>query len=233
MAQYANRHSALELKAACGRADEAVNVLRETRLDLLLLDIDLPDMSGLELAAHECAETMDPPPDVVLITASEEYAVDAFDLDVTDYLVKPVRYARFLTAINRVEERRSASSSGRNQSASETADDVEGRDDTSTHTFLKSEGRLVRVSFADIQFVEAKGDYMLVCTSSQQHMVNNTMKELQDTLPSDQFVRVHRSYLVRLDQIEEIDDDTAVVGGAEVPVSPSRREDLEDAIQTL
>jgi DNA-binding LytR/AlgR family response regulator len=232
LSQYVDQHSALEMHDTCGSAIEAVNILRDTHIDLLLLDIELPEMSGLELAEFESVETVGPPPAIVLITGSEEYAVDAFELNVTDYLVKPVRYARFLKAVSRVEEERPASSPS-DRPAPESVQGIAVQDKEPNHAFLKTGGRLVRVSFDDVQFVKAEGDYMLVVTSSQQHMVNSTMKNLQSKLPSNQFMRIHRSYLIRLDQLEEINDSTAVVGGKNIPIGPSYREELANRIKTL
>ncbi|MFP4229465.1 MAG: LytR/AlgR family response regulator transcription factor [Salinivenus sp.] len=240
LSRYVNRHAALQLVDVCDGAVEAANVLSSRRVDLLLLDVEMPEMSGLELL-----ETLDDPPAVVLITGSEEYAVDAFDLSVTDYLVKPVRYARFLKAVDRVQSRLSSASPSSNgvgpppgDTAPGTApsDEAEGmltRAHMPDHAFLNVGDRLVRVAFDDIQFVEAKGDYKLVSTASDQHMIYSTMKELEERLPSDAFMRVHRSYLVRLDQIEEIEGDILIIGGHELPIGPSYRQDLIDTIQTL
>lgn len=236
LSRYVERHAALHLVDVCDGAVEAANVLSSRRVDLILLDVEMPEMSGLELL-----ETLDDPPAVVLITGSEEYAVDAFDLAVTDYLVKPVRYARFLKAIDRVQSELSSSSAAGtappdDQTAASSPDESNGlapRESTSNHVFLKVGDRLIRVAFDDIQFVESKGDYKLVSTSSDQHMIHSTMKDLADRLPSDAFMQVHRSYLVRLDQIEEIEGDVLFIDGHEIPIGPSYRTDLIDTIQTL
>ena len=235
LSKYVEQHADLQLVGVCDGAVEAANQLSSRRVDLLLLDVEMPEMSGLELL-----ETLDDPPAVVLITGSEEYAVDAFDLSVTDYLVKPVRYARFLKAIDRVQSALSSSTQGNGPVPSEDLpsppDETAGmvtRDHSPDHAFLNVGDRLVRVAFEDIQFVESKGDYKLVSTASDQHMIHSTLKELEERLPSDAFMRVHRSYLVRLDQIEEIGGDVLIIDGHEIPIGPSHRQDLIDTIQTL
>ncbi len=237
LTEFAEQHAALQITDVCDGAIEAANVLTTHPVDLLLLDVEMPKMTGLELL-----ENLDDPPAVVLITGSEEYAVEAFDLAVTDYLVKPVRYPRFLKAINRVQSDLSSSESG-GTSASDTdspsppppdaEDGLFTRDHMPEHAFLKVGDRLVRVALADIQFIEAKGDYMLVSTVADQHMIHSTLKDLEEQLPPDAFMRVHRSYLVRLDRIEEINGDALQIGDQKIPIGPSYREKLINAIQTL
>ena len=259
LAEYVGRHAGLEAVGTCGSAVEAANTLRDEAVDLLLLDVEMPEMSGLELV-----KTMEAPPAVVLVTASEEYAVEAFELAAVDYLVKPVRYARFLEAINRVEGQ-----SGGAVGASGPGDEsIDGRDGLGSDEgaenapadpadadpadpdpvgtsgqdgdpwadevlFVREGDDLVRVRLADIQYVEAKGDYMLVHTASGRHMVHATMKKIEERLPAGAFVRVHRSYLVRIDQVERIEGDRLLIGGTQIPVGPTYRETLLERIRSL
>ncbi len=237
LTEFAEQHAALQITDVCDGAIEAANVLNDDPVDLLLLDVEMPKMTGLELL-----ENLDDPPAVVLITGSEEYAVEAFDLAVTDYLVKPVRYPRFLKSINRVQSDLSSSESDGTSASdadspsaapSDAKDGLFTRDHMPEHAFLKVGNRLVRVALADIQFIEAKGDYMVVSTVDDEYMIYSTLKELEERLPSDIFMRVHRSYLVRLDYIEEIEDETLQIGDQKIPIGPSYRERLINAIQTL
>jgi len=215
LGQYVKRHAGLELVDTCGDAIEATNVLRTADVDLLLLDVEMPEMSGIELV-----KSMDDPPAVVLVTGSEDYAVEAFELAAVDYLVKPVRYARFVKAVTRVEEQLS---DGESSSSASTTNTI----------FLREDGDLVRVDFSDILFVEAKGDYMLVRTESDRHMIHATMKEIEERFPSKAFVRVHRSYLVRIDRIGKIEDDMLFLDGREVPIGPTYRDALLARIESL
>ncbi len=259
LAEYVGRHAGLEAVGTCGSAVEAANTLRDEAVDLLLLDVEMPEMSGMELV-----KMMEDPPAVVLVTASEEYAVEAFELAAVDYLVKPVRYARFLEAINRVEGQ-----SGGAAGASGPGDEsIDGRDGLGSDEgienapadpadadpadpdpagtsgqdgdpwadevlFVREGDDLVRVRLADIQYVEAKGDYMLVHTASERHMVHATMKKIEERLPAGAFMRVHRSYLVRIDQVERIEGDRLLIGGTQIPVGPTYRETLLERIRSL
>ncbi|MCS4117613.1 LytR/AlgR family response regulator transcription factor [Salinibacter ruber] len=259
LAEYVGRHAGLEAVGTCGSAVEAANTLRDEAVDLLLLDVEMPEMSGMELV-----KMMEDPPAVVLVTASEEYAVEAFELAAVDYLVKPVRYARFLEAINRVEGQ-SGGAAGASGPGDESIDgrDGLGSDEGAENApadpadadpadpdpvgtsgqdgdpwadevlFVREGDDLVRVRLADIQYVEAKGDYMLVHTAAERHMAHATMKKIEERLPAGAFMRVHRSYLVRIDQVERIEGDRLLIGGTQIPVGPTYRETLLERIRSL
>jgi DNA-binding LytR/AlgR family response regulator len=230
LCRYVDRHADLDTVGVCENGIEAANILRRKEVDLILLDVEMPEMSGLELV-----ESLSDPPAIVMVTGHEEYAVEAFEVDVIDYLVKPVRYARFLTAIERASERLRAGGPGASFSGEETrAAESPHLDDTSAeHVFLKDGRRLIRVALQDIQWIKAQGDYMLVQAESDRYMINSTMKELEKELPSSQFVRVHRSHLVRIDQIKDIEDTTLIIDGKMLPIGPSYQDKLIERIQTL
>lgn len=241
---YVDRHADLETVAVCGDGIEAANALRQNDVDLLLLDVEMPDMSGLELV-----ESLANPPAVVIVSGHEEYAIDAFDVAVTDYLVKPVRYARFLKAIDRVMSRCREPAASVEAGAMEVSGDGAAHDPSvadveaggasgsrlvgSDHVFVKDGRRFIRVALQDIQWIEAQGDYMLIHTDGDRFMVNTTMKELEEKLPADQFLRVHRSHIVRIDKVKDIEDTTLVIDGKMLPIGPSYQEDLIDRIRTL
>lgn len=242
---YVDRHADLETAAVCGDGIEAANALRQNDVDLLLLDVEMPDMSGLELV-----ESLTDPPAVVIVSGHEEYAIDAFDVAVTDYLVKPVRYARFLKAIDRVMSRQVEPVPAVETSAAEVGGDGAAPDPSvaadvpaarpsdsdlvgSDHVFVKDGRRFIRVALHDIQWIEAQGDYMLIHTDDDRFMVNTTMKELEEKLPANQFLRVHRSHIVRIDKVKDIEDTTLVIDGKMLPIGPSYRDDLIDRIRTL
>jgi DNA-binding LytR/AlgR family response regulator len=229
MTSYVEQHAVLEAVGSYEDAIEAANALQQQDVDLMLLDVEMPNMSGLELV-----DTLSAPPAIVMVSGHEEYAVDAFDIDATDYLVKPVSYARFLKAIERVRANRAPDASsdpvpvgGGNASPDPTTASV------ADHVFLKDGRRLIRVNLRNIQWIEAQGDYMLVRAGKERHMINSTMKELEKKLPPDQFVRVHRSHIVRIDQIDDIKDGTLIIGGRMLPIGPSYHDHLIDRIETL
>ncbi|UOQ98568.1 LytTR family DNA-binding domain-containing protein [Hymenobacter sp. 5317J-9] len=197
---------------------EAAEALRTQPIDLLFLDVEMPLMSGIELL-----RTLQHPPLVVLITSSKDYAVQAFEHAVVDYLVKPVSYARFLQAAQKaleMTERQSADDSDAIQPAAPNA----------AFTFVKVDNKLVRVTFDDVRYVEALGDYVHVITDRSKLIVYSTMKAVEEKFPASRFVRVHRSFIVNLDHIQALEDNSLVVETKHIPVGQTY---LRDVMQRL
>ncbi len=213
LTRFASEHEDLHLIAACASAVEAAKVLRREAVDLLFLDVEMPGMSGLELL-----RTMDARPQVVLVTGKERYALEAFDLEVTDYLLKPVRHAAFLRAVTRAARRQGVSSARGTQDA---------------HVFVRHEGRLTKLDLTRIQYIQAKRDYVQIHGPDGSMLVHVTMKALEATLPPGDFVRVHRSHIVRVDQIVDMDESTVVVGRHVVPLSAAGRAELLRRFRTV
>jgi DNA-binding LytR/AlgR family response regulator len=207
MERYVERHDALELVASCQDGIEAANMLSSESIDVLFLDVMLPEIDGLSLL-----RSMSHRPQVVLVSASPEYAVEAFDIEVVDYLLKPVSYARFLKAVERITR------------------SVTTEDDT---VFVKVEGRLVKVDLNRLKWIEAQGDYVQFHMEGKDLLVSSTMRKLSSTLPVKDFVRVHRSYIVRLDKIEDIEDTTIVIDRDVIPISASYKEELLSRLTRL
>lgn len=212
MEEYVALCDDLALHGSCGTAVEAANVLRKNRVDLLLLDVEMPQMSGLELIA-----SLKDPPRVILVSGRETYALEAFEADVVDYLLKPVTYARFLKAVERLNRK------ARAPEATTESD----------HVFIKSDGKLVRLELSDILFLQAERDYVLIQTTATKHLIHGTMKSMEEKLSSADFIRVHRSYIVRIDRIDDIQDGSVVVGRSVVPIGESYREQLHARLRTL
>ena len=233
LSRYVEQHAQLELVDTCESGVDAMNRIEQADdpLDLLLLDVNMPMMTGLELA-----DTLSDEVQVIIVTGDRDHAVDAFDADATDYLVKPVRYARFAKAVARAHEQHErrqalASSAGHEPvvQAAPASPDAAHPDSV----FVKVDGRLIRLALSDIRWVEAQGDYMMVHTSSKRYLIHSTMKSLDAKLPDDQFVRVHRSHIVRIDQIKDIEDSTLVIDGKVIPIGGSYYDALIERIQTL
>jgi DNA-binding LytR/AlgR family response regulator len=222
MERYVDRHDRLTLAGTAGEAETAAEELRGKDVDLLVLDIQMPGMSGIEFADLDVLHGGDDEDtQVIFVTANEDYALEAFSVDATDYLVKPVRFGRFDTAIQRVMRRRQA-----------TEEDDGPEEVTGDTVFVKVEGRYIRLHLRDIQWIEAQGDYMLLQTEGRRYLIHSTMKTLEQKLP-DTFARVHRSYIVRIDQIKDIEDTTLVIDGKVIPIGASYREDLMSQLDTL
>ncbi|RAK66975.1 LytR/AlgR family response regulator transcription factor [Hymenobacter edaphi] len=204
----------LESVGACSSAIEAAAALRTTPVDLLFLDVDMPEMSGLDLL-----DTLTEPPMVVLVTSSRDYAVAAFEHRVVDYVVKPVAYARFLKAAQKALE--TAQAAPAPAAAAPVSTD---------HTFVKVDSKLVRVAFDDVHYVEALGDYVHIVLGQQKLIVYSTMRAVEEKFPPQQFVRIHRSTIVNLRYVQAIDDNAVVIDGKHLPIGQTY---LRDVLQRL
>jgi two-component system LytT family response regulator len=181
--------------------------------DILLLDISMPELTGLDLVRI----LPEPLPAVVLVTSHRDYAVDAFELHVADYLVKPLDYARFSRTVDRIRSQRVAVAPAP-ASPAEGAEPMFGADGNSL--FLKINNRLVRVNFDEVLYIEAMSMYSVLVTAKHKHIVYATLKTFEERLPFAHFVRVHRSYMVNTQLIEAVEDNQLQLpGGHEVPVA--------------
>ena len=203
----------LHLVSECSTAVEAINVLNSMDVDLMLLDIEMPEISGFDLLSN-----LENKPLVILITGHEEFAAKAFEYNVTDYLVKPIEFARFSKAVQRAHDlHKQAMTSGSDRSS----------------FYVKVSGSLVKLNQSDILWIEALENYMTINTVKDKYIVHFTMKSLEDKLPSSQFIRVHRSYIVRKDKIESISDDEIRIGKQRIPVGRTYRKELNKSINLL
>ena len=212
MEHFVARHDALELVGSCESAIEAANVMKREAVDLIFLNVEMPEMSGMELI-----ESLTKRPQIILVTAKEEYAVGAFNVDVADYLLKPVKYARFLKAVERAEQK------ARLERVSAASECV----------FIKTEGRLVKLDLGLVRWIEAQGDYVMIHTDDKRYLVHATMKGMQDRLPVRDFARVHRSYIVRLDRIADIANTSIVIDRSVIPIGASYKEELFSRLKLL
>ena len=196
---------------------EAAEALRTNPVDLLFLDVEMPLMSGIDLL-----RTLQHPPLVVLITSSKDYAVQAFEHAVVDYLVKPISYGRFLQAAQTALE------TAQRQAAA--ADTIEAPAPGADFTFVKVDNKLVRVGFEDVRYVEALGDYVHIVTEKSKLIVCSTLKAVEEKFPSSRFVRVHRSFIVNLNRIQPLEDNSEVVEGKYISVGQTY---LREVLQRL
>ncbi|WP_426493059.1 LytR/AlgR family response regulator transcription factor [Hymenobacter sp. 102] len=191
--------------ASCENALAAAEMLRQQSIDLLFLDVEMPLMSGLDLL-----RTLQNPPLVVLITSKKGYAVEAFEHDVLDYVVKPISYARFLKAAQKALETVELSRTP-DATAIETPPNAE-------FTFVKVDSRLVKVLFEDVRYVEALGDYVHIVTGQSKLIVYSTMRAVEEKFPAALFARVHRSFIVNLKRVQTIEDNTVILDNKHIPI---------------
>lgn len=204
----------LKLIKRCTSSFEALEFLRNETVDLIFLDIRMPDLSGLQLL-----KLIQQKPLVILITAYEKYAVEGFELDVVDYLMKPVSYERFLKAVTKAREltnlRRAAAQQAVNQ------DKTTG---SSGFMFVKSGYKQVRINFSEILYVEGLKDYVKIYDSDKPIITQMSIKSILGKLPPNDFVRVHRSFIINIHKIEFVQRMQIRVGNKNVPIGESYRE---------
>jgi DNA-binding LytR/AlgR family response regulator len=182
----------------------------------MLLDIEMPGMTGLELTKNAMVKNQL----IIFTTAKTDYAVEAFELNVIDYLIKPISPSRFLQAIERAKE---AFASNKQEVKVEEREFV----------FIKDNGVLKRISVDDILYLEAMGDYVKVHTPQKFHVLHSTLKSIEEKLPGSKFTRVHRSYIVSLNKIDFIQEGIITIGKASVPVADTYRSILNKRINLL
>ncbi len=205
----------LELVRSCNSALEALKILQEEPVDIMFLDIHMPRLSGLQLL-----QTLSDPPLVIIVSAYEEYAVEGFNLQVADYLLKPFSFDRFLKACNRAAElfhlKNPAKSSG------------------NADFFVNVEYSLVKIITADIEYVEGLKDYIRIYLSSSPKPVLTRMslKAIEAKLPAGAFIRTHKSFLVSVSKITTIKRDFVCVGNTEIPVSETFRENIDRMLKS-
>lgn len=194
--QLASDLDFLHISGECDSARCASNCLEKEEIDLLFLDVEMPGITGLEFL-----KSLDRPPMTILITSKREYAVDAFECRVVDYLVKPVAPIRFMTAVRRAKEQY--------DSLKQPAISLSKADRDSI--FIRAENQQVRVLFDELLYVSALGDYAQFFLPGRKLVVHTRMKEVEEALPSGRFQRIHRSHIVNLEKIEALGEGSSVI----------------------
>lgn len=208
--QYISDHPSLHLAAVCEDAFSAQQTLAVQAIDILFLDINLPRLSGINFL-----KTLSQPPAVIFTTAYPEYAVEGFELDAVDYLVKPFSFERFLKAVNKVMHLSKAAPSA-------PADEA---------IFVKADKKVFRIVINDILDLETLGDYVRIRLITGQHLVNSTLKDLLEELPKGLFIRVHKSFAIARNKIEFIEGNYIRIGGKDVPIGATYRDELFAALK--
>lgn len=207
----------LELKKECENPVEAFNYLKTEDIDLIFLDIEMPDMTGLEFVKN-----LKKRPIIILVSSRKEYAVEAFELNVADYIVKPVTMPRFMAAVER---------------AKELFDHRDGKIETNerdkNYIFVRSSSVLIKIKLENILYIQALGDYVNIYTAEKRHMVHSTLKSIEEKLPHNMFFRLHRSYLVATDQIDKVEENTAYIGKQAIPIGEQFKKPLLQKLNLL
>jgi DNA-binding LytR/AlgR family response regulator len=202
MEDYISRVPFLKNLASFDNAIEPIQFLKSHKVDLIFLDIEMEDFTGLQFIKSLSAR-----PKIILTTAYDQYAIDAFNLNVTDYLLKPIPFDRFLQAVDKVFELHQQNSAlGTPELKKE-------------YIFVKTEYRLQRVDFKDILFVEGMSEYIRIHTKNERIMTLMNLGELEEILPENQFARVHKSYIVSIGRIDSIERQRIFIGEEVIPIS--------------
>jgi DNA-binding LytR/AlgR family response regulator len=206
--QLCTQTGTVEILGSFVCATDAYRFLSTNTIDVVFLDIEMPDMSGIDLL-----KSMPNKPRVIFITGKKEHAIEAFDLEVIDYLVKPIQYPRFLKALRKVS-------------------DIIQKSETTeaNHIFIKSEGIFHKIDLEDLVYIEAQGDYISVHTSKKRITIYETLKKIEEKLNSA-FLRVHRSYIINKDFITSIEDNCISLSGGElIPIGVSYKTQVSKAL---
>jgi DNA-binding LytR/AlgR family response regulator len=208
----AEKTGLLDVQATFTAPDQAVSWLADSAVDLLFLDVEMPGMTGIELL-----RSLPYKPQVIIISASTEYAAQSYDLAVTDYLLKPVKdYSRFLMAVNKA--------------LANIRKDPARKDD---NFFVRIDSLLLRLNLEEILWIEAFGDYIKIQTADKVHTVYATLKKVEEKITDKRFVRVHRSYIVNVTKITNIDPNNLEISKKIIPISGTYKEALLNRISIL
>jgi DNA-binding LytR/AlgR family response regulator len=214
LSEFISKVPFLELKGSFSRGLDALAYINDNTVDIVFLDIQMDDISGIQLL-----RSVKEHPDVILTTAYDQYAVEGYSLDVSDYLLKPIAFERFIQAVERVysrtvRTRSNEKNTGREQNAEK-------------YIFIKADGKLVKVYYSEILFIEGQRDYLKFhLTGNRRIMTLLSFRSVEDQLPVESFLRIHKSYIVAADKIDTIGKASVRIGDREIPVGENYRDSL-------
>ena len=206
LAKCCEKSGQVDVKGHFTNVAEALDYLNKNSVDLLFLDVEMPGATGFDLLDQLAYY-----PKVILTTSKSEYAYNAYEYNVTDFLKKPFTYQRFQDALQKLDN------AGGDTGISSTASD---------HIFIKCEGKLVRLNNDDILFIESMGDYVKFVTGDKKYVTHNTIKNLEEKVNRQTFMKVHRSYIINISKIDDIRENDLFIKGNEIPVSKAHKADV-------
>jgi DNA-binding LytR/AlgR family response regulator len=234
LANHISKVGQLHLVQKSNNAIEAFEAIHKNNIDLLFLDINMPVMSGLSFL-----RSLKDPPAVILTTAYTEYAMEGYDLDVIDYLLKPIPFDRFLKAVNKAIAKLQLNGKQIQYIPEDYTPHLNPAIQSPAaadkqYFFIKADGKLVKVNYADIKFIEGMKDYLKIHTATGMIVTHYTMKAMEEQLPSDKFMRVHKSYIIALNAIKAIEGNIIFLDKekTEVPLGNSFKEALLSVVST-
>ncbi|MFV1884953.1 MAG: LytR/AlgR family response regulator transcription factor [Balneola sp.] len=206
------RTGAIEIMNEFENPADALAFIHQNELDFIFLDIHMPELTGSEFV-----KSVSELPDVIMTTTDTSFALEAFEYNVIDYLIKPITMPRFLKAFEKLKAKKL-----------ETAEELK-----TDSIFVNINSRLVKLNFDDIQVIEAKGDYVQIKTEDKKYTVHITMKKIEEKLPGSAFLKVHRSYIINLNKIVDIEDNSILIAEEIIPISRGNKEALLSKLNML
>jgi two-component system, LytTR family, response regulator LytT len=221
IAQMVIDHKELKLVQEFSNAMQAIKFLNQNEVDLIFLDIHMPDFTGFDFI-----QTIKNPPKVILVTSDKNFAIEAFEYEcIVDYLVKPITAERFEKSVQKASFAQIGSSSPKFTTTV--------AEDNANEFYINIDRRLIKIEFNTVTIVEAKGDYIHIKTEAKNYIVHSTLKKIEDKLPKDLFLKVHRSFIINTKKIIDIEDNSVLIGKDVIPVSRSNRPELMKRLNLL
>ena len=217
--KYVREIDFLQLRGVCKNAMEANTLLKKEQIDLIFLDIEMPMLSGIDLL-----KALDKTPKVIFTTAYSEYAVESFEFDVLDYLVKPISFERFLQSVNKAHRFLSEITPPFDKASVVMPKEEE------EYIFIKTDKQLVKVNLKDILFVESMQNYIKIFTKGESHITLVPLKKMLEILPKNSFIQVHKSYVVAKNQIDAIVGNLLIIEEHKIPIGRSLRDEVLTAL---
>ncbi len=221
--QFAESLSDIKIVGEFSNAIDAIKFLNHNQVDLIFLDIHMPNFSGFDFI-----QTIKNPPRVILVTSDVEFAIEAFEYEcIIDYLVKPITEARFLKTLQKLHFNAAQTSSEPSTEQKHSTEEV------SNDFYINVDRRLIKIEFSSVSIIEAKGDYIFIKTDTKNYIVHSTLKKIEEKLPTELFLKVHRSFIINTKKIIDIEDNSVLIGKDVIPISRSKRAELLDRIAVL
>ncbi len=211
---FVERVEGLQLVASCDNAVEAFDIIKKEAVELVFLDIQMPKLNGIDFL-----KILNPVPKVIFTTAYREYAIESYELDVVDYLLKPISFQRFLMSVNKAMNGHVTDTNERH----ETFDELRTEE---PYIFLKADRKMVKVYLKDILYIESLKDYVRIKLPEKEVISLQKISFLEQKLPEDCFIRIHRSFIVPLKKIEAFSSNSIDVGGTELPIGRNYKEQV-------
>ena len=211
IAQMISNHKELKLAQEFSNAMQAIKYLNQNEIDLIFLDIHMPEFTGFDFI-----QTIKNPPKIILVTSDKNFAIEAFEYEcIVDYLVKPITEERFQKAIIKANASQFSPTSIKEVKAV--------TEDNANEFYINIDRRLIKIEFNSVTVVEAKGDYIHIKTDTKNYVVHSTLKKIEDKLPKDLFLKVHRSFIINTKKIIDIEDNSVLIAKDVIPVSRANR----------